>query len=759
MINATIESSWRWFTNFLACISGVRRAASAPISSLAVLSMMGFGPSIQAGEPAASPAVLAASQLVERIVPKQAGEFVVETIPAADGQDVFEVESRHGKVVLRGNTGVSIASALNWYLQNECHCAISWNCGDQLKLPGTLPAVAGKVRVASPHKFRYAYNFCTHGYTMAWWGWPEWQRELDYLALNGINLALVIEGQESVWIQTLKNFGYTDVEVRAWLVMPSHQPWMYMDNLESYGGPVPPELVERRLELGKQILARMRALGIEPVLPGYYGMVPPDFQKRFTNAKVHIQGDWGKLKRPDILDPTDPVFAKVATAFYTAQTQLFGGADFYAADPFHEGGSTADIDIAAAGRAIFGAMNGATWVLQSWQANPRPEMINALDKSKLLVLDLFCEDRENWRLRNNFDGTPWLWCTIHGFGGNVDMGGRLAWMGDGPIKATSDPNKGRMSGIGALMEGGQANPVLWELFYGNAWRSAAPDMTNWLADYARRRYGSEIPAAGQAWKILANTIYDAPVAHGEYPVNSVVCARPSLDPNQRAREWASTLPFYDTAQLVKAWNLLIEAAPEAKSSDGYRFDLCDVGRQVLANLGTSYHQQIVAAYQARDTNAVRVLSRKMLGLIRDLDRLVGSRKEFLLGTWLSDARAWGQTSAEKDLCEQNARELLTVWTANDSITDYSNRQWNGLLGEFYYHRWEMWLGALNDSLARGQAVDVSAERAKIRDWEVSWTRQHDPFPTKPRGDVVKISQELFATYSPDASQAGPEVKK
>jgi hypothetical protein len=29
------------------------------------------------------------------------------------------------------------------------------------------------VRVTSPHAFRYAYNFCTHGYTMAWWDWPQ----------------------------------------------------------------------------------------------------------------------------------------------------------------------------------------------------------------------------------------------------------------------------------------------------------------------------------------------------------------------------------------------------------------------------------------------------------------------------------------------------------------------------------------------------------------------------------------------------------
>ena len=50
------------------------------------------------------------------------------------------------------------------------------------------------------------------------------------------------------------------------------------------------------------------------------------------------------------------------------------------------------------------------------------------------------------------------------------------------------------------------------------------------------------------------------------------------------------------ARLVEAWKLLLAAAPKAGSSDGYRFDLCDAGRQVLADLGTSYSQEMVAAH-------------------------------------------------------------------------------------------------------------------------------------------------------------------
>jgi alpha-N-acetylglucosaminidase len=294
-----------------------------------------------------------------------------------------------------------------------------------------------------------------------------------------------------------------------------------------------------------------------------------------------------------------------------------------------------------------------------------------------------------------------------------------------------------MSGIGALMEATGVNPALWEMLLENAWRTNAPNLDDWLNDYAQRRYGAKIPAAEQAWKILAK-MFTTP--------RSAICLRPFL-------QQPKPPTVNDPARLVEAWKLLLDAAPEAKSSDGYRFDLCDVGRQVLADLGTRYNQQITAAYQTRDAAALRKLSDKMLGLIRDLDELTGTRREWLLGVWLADARSWGATPEEKDLCERNARELLTTWTSHDNITDYANRQWNGLLGDFYYHRWEMWLKALNDSLAHGTALNTTVTRNQIRDWELSWTRQtNGHFATKPHGDVIAISKKLFEKYTPDASQ-------
>jgi alpha-N-acetylglucosaminidase len=647
---------------------------------------------------------------------------------------------------------VALASALNRYLKEVCHCDISWGCGNQLNLPNPLPRVPAKISVTSPYRYRYAYNFCTHGYTMAWWDWPHWERELDYLALNGVNLALVIEGQESVWQNTLKQFGYRDEEIRQWLVLPSHQPWMYMSNLEGYGGPVPQELIDRRRALGQSIVKRMAALGIHPVLQGYYGIVPGDFEKRFPEVKCLPQGKWGDLKRPDMLAPNTPMFARMAAAFYAGQAQLFGPADFFAADPFHEGGATEALDLPACGRSILEAMGKATWVIQSWQQNPRLAMLDGLDKDRLLILDLQCEAQENWRQRNSFDGIPWLWCTIQNFGGNVGLGGRLAWSGEGPAKALRDPARGRFSGVGALMEGSRNNPAIWEMVFENAWRSTAPDIESWLRDYTRRRYGTDSREANLAWKILADTVYGAPALKLEFPINSVVCSRPSLKLDCRARAFVPTQANYRMEELARAWGLLLAAAPQAAASDGYRYDLVDVGREVLARLACDYHQHIVGAYADKDAAGVKFYGDKMLGLITDLDQLTGTRPELLLGVWLAEARAWGNSAEQSDLCERNARELLTIWTSTYNISDYANRQWNGLLGDYYHHRWELWLAALRNSLRQGAELDETATSQKIHEWEIQWTRQKNVFAAKPSGDSVSLSAALFRKYAPDVLQ-------
>src|SRR5205814_3493552 len=137
-----------------------------------LLSFLLAGIPSPAAEPSAAIAGRAARELIARLLPKQADQFIVEVIPAENGFALFEIESRDGRIVLRGNNGVAVASALNWYLKYYGHCQVSWG-GDNLDLPDPLPVVPEKVRHVTPYAHRVYLNYCTFSYTAAWWDWPR----------------------------------------------------------------------------------------------------------------------------------------------------------------------------------------------------------------------------------------------------------------------------------------------------------------------------------------------------------------------------------------------------------------------------------------------------------------------------------------------------------------------------------------------------------------------------------------------------------
>ena len=77
--------------------------------------------------------------LIERIAPGHASDFIIEEIPAPAGQNVFEVDSRDGKIVLRGDGPLSQAVAFNWYLKHTAFVSVSWYLEDAVTVPEKLP--------------------------------------------------------------------------------------------------------------------------------------------------------------------------------------------------------------------------------------------------------------------------------------------------------------------------------------------------------------------------------------------------------------------------------------------------------------------------------------------------------------------------------------------------------------------------------------------------------------------------------------------
>ena len=214
----------------------------------------------------------AAYDLIARVTPGYETQFELELIGQVDGKDAYEIMPGDGKVVLKGNNAVSIATAFNHYLKYTCHAHVSW-LGDQLDLPERLP-MPSPVKNTIQGKYRVYMNYCTVSYSAAWWDWKRWQREIDYMAMNSINMPLSVVGLEAVWYNTLLKHKFTDEEARRFLAGPGHSAWQWMQNLQSYGGPLPKSWIDKHITLGRQIIARQLELGMYPIQQGFSGLCP-----------------------------------------------------------------------------------------------------------------------------------------------------------------------------------------------------------------------------------------------------------------------------------------------------------------------------------------------------------------------------------------------------------------------------------------------------------------------------------------------------
>lgn len=689
--------------------------------------------------------------LLERIAPGASKQFIIERQERT--ADFFEIDSKGDKVVIRGNTYVNIAAGIHWYLKYHAGVLLTWN-HMKTTLPERLPLPKMKEYHETEAPLRYCFNYCTFSYTMAFWDWERWEKEIDWMALHGINLPLAITGAECVWYHLLKKSGYSVEEINQFIAGPGFLAWWLMNNLEGWGGPNPESWYRQQTVLQQRIVKRMREFGIQPVLPGYSGMVPSNAKEKLGLA-VADPGKWCSYQRPAFLQPTDPNFQKMAKRYYAEMNRLFGRADYYSMDPFHEGGSVEGVDLDAAGRAIMQAMKAnnpkAVWVAQAWQNNPREAMIKPLKEGDLLVLDLFSESRpqwgdaaSTWYRKEGFGQHDWIYCMLLNYGGNVGLHGKMQHVIDEYYKAKESRFSSTLKGVGMTMEGSENNPVMFELLSELPWRESAFKKEEWLKGYVQARYGVFDQTVYDAWLILSRSVYNCPVSSTQQGTHeSIFCARPSRDAYQSS-SWSEMSDYYDPNQVIDAAGLMVSAAERFRGNDNFEYDLVDIVRQAVSEKGRLTQKVFNVAYDVRDKELFERYSTCFLELILLQDRLLGTRPEFKVGRWIEQARRLGQTPEEKALYEWNARVQITTWgnrTAADQggLRDYAHKEWNGVLRDLYYQRWAVWF-------KQQQRVLEDSSFRVVNDFygmEEQWANDSKSYSSISEGDPITVAQEVF----------------
>ncbi|ALL06091.1 alpha-N-acetylglucosaminidase [Pedobacter sp. PACM 27299] len=661
--------------------------------------------------------------------------LVFQVVPAENGKEIFELSSEKGKVIIAASTANAAAEGLNWYLKYYCHRSMS-HFGDHLSGhdQGKLPEVKNKVRIVSPYPYRYALNYCTISYSMSFYTWKDWERELDWMALNGVNLMLAPGGMEAVWQNTLRKLGYNEKEITDFVAGPAFGAWWLMGNLQGWGGPVSQRTIDQQVLLQQKIIKRMKQLGMEPVMHGFYGMIPSNLKDKQA-IKVIDQGLWaGGFKRPDFLLPEDPYFDKVANIYYSEMKKLYGAdLHFFGGDPFHEGGSSKGADLAASGKHIQQVMQqnypGATWVLQGWQQNPADALLAGLNKEKTLVIELFGENTNNWEKRHGYENTPFVWSNVSNFGEKNGIYGKLQRFADEVYRAKNSAYGPFLKGIGIIPEGIYNNPVAYDLMLELGWHQDHLDLKNWISGYTSYRYGKRSSNMDKAWSLFLETAYSSHEVNQEGPSESIFCARPAID-IPSVSSWGTRKRNYDVTKFEEGVRMFVAAGKEFESLETYQTDRIDFVRQLQANRADKVYAKMMRAIKTKNLEEFKSSSAKFKHLMLQQDSLLSTSKYFSVNRWLQQSLDFGASKSDKENALLNAKTQIIFWGPDNNpktdLHDYAHKEWSGLLSTIYLSRWEQFIA--------WQIALMSSKNAAEPDYfkmENEWVKRKDLYPSKP----------------------------
>jgi alpha-N-acetylglucosaminidase len=389
----------------------------------------------------------------------------------------------------------------------------------------------------------------------------------------------------------------------------------------------------------------------------------------------------------------------------------------------------------------------ATWLQMTWMfyydshkwSEPRMKAyLKAVPQDKLLLLDYFCDAEEMWKKTESYYGQPFIWCYLGNFGGNSFLAGDLKEVSNRIENTFANAGK-NLWGLGSTLEAFDLNPLMYEYVFEKAWMKN-DDIDQWIKNWANRRTGRQDEHVQKAWKILQDKVYTHRIVGWD---NSLTNARPQItDYNSFQNKYKI---WYSNKDLYKAWDEMLQSSDTTHNA--YRFDVVNIGRQVMGNYFSELWATFKKAYEEKDPKTMVTTAKIMREILIDTENLLASHQSYLLGNWLVAARKFGLNKDEKLYYQNNARSLITTWGEKGQLlNDYANRSWSGLMGTYYAPRWNMFLDEVIKSSQNGVQFDSENFLEKTSQMEWDWAHCNSEFTTNPTNNTVKISKFLLYKY-------------
>jgi alpha-N-acetylglucosaminidase len=515
------------------------------------------------------------------------------------------------------------------------------------------------------------------------------------------------------------------------------------------------EWINSQFDLQKNITKRMVELGMTPVLPAFTGFVPRAITRVLPNASVVNGSEWSgfpaEYSNVTFLEPNDPAFEMLQKSFISKQAEAYGNiTHIYTLDQFNENDpSSGDVgylrnvsyntwqSLKAADREAIWMMQG--WLFYSLESFWTDDRIEAFlggveVDTDMIIIDLFSESAPQWQRTNSYFGKPWLWCELHGYGGNIGLYGQIMNVTINPIEALA--NSSSLVGFGLTMEGQEGNEIMYDLLLDQAWSGSPIETSTYFHNWVTRRYAGTGPIPAEiytAWEMMRTTVYN----NTNSSITAVTKSIFELSPNitgllGRVGHHATALT-YQPSVLVEAWNMIFEAAAtngDLWNNPAYQYDMVDITRQVFANNFNDIYTSLITAYTGPSpTNAtLSAIGKNMTSLLTTLDSVLSTNPAFSLSTWLSAARGASTNTTLQNFYEYDARNQITLWGPTGEINDYASKSWGGLVSGYYILRWQMFVEYLIETGVG--SYNVRALNARLLQFGEGWDVQTSGNGTK-----------------------------
>ncbi|CAB3403904.1 unnamed protein product [Caenorhabditis bovis] len=598
-----------------------------------------------------------------------------------------------GRKYVYASSPVDALYAVNAFLRTECLTQITWT---NSSFSGYCRKRNAGITVTNNFRIRYFGNMCTFSYSFVWWQWSEWERFIDWLALNGFNTILMPLGQEYIWRNVFVKLGVSRKSLDRYFTSQAYLAWHRMGNLKGYGGGLSDMQLMNDLNLAQKIVERMLELGMVPILPTFAGFVPDEMEAIYPSSKFHRMPTWNRFDDENsgllAVDPKDQLFERIGIAFLDEQKRIFGDVShIYSADPFNEitPSSSPQFDakyLEATAQAILNSClkvdKSCIWLTQSWAFSydkwPNwaiKSFLTAIPVGRLLVVDLYAEMLPGWATTSQFYGHNFIWGFLHNFGGSRELRGNIKAANKGYQLALENTN---MIGAGLTMEAIDQNYVIYQFMIDRMWSAELIPINQWIHSYAESRYSSNHRSAEKLWSMLERTFYSEPARPDEPRFEVFLYRRPGF--GKKLNYWFPIESVFSVIQ--RSLSILTE-----NLSDNPLFmeDWNDLMRSILQY--EMANNNILGIYEAYLMEDKPQIGESCDGLMRNFEKLERiSNNDFK--SWKRLARSLAATVEERKIFTISSGELLTTWGPRGENLDYAHREWSGLIKDYYAKRWE-----------------------------------------------------------------------